>query len=414
MWRVPWSFPHGFCLKVQEDLDWKCGVCFWCLPKRMTAIDLEVRGMICVEQKFYFIYIVENWKQWDFLEHILVMQNKSSSFWVHQFHFVHLIQLATCLPRRNMHIKKFSQQAPLHSGTGWGSWYLCWQAVRLLSTGGGNTLKICWGMKTSWVFYSKVIDILTTGSKVEKYLCHLVLLSMTSDRLKCELIFGSLQFHDHSQIFLDFMHKTRWVSILRQMFGYAARISVCHPRTLIDGEDSANLPAVGWDTTQAVHAAAQAVMSGVHDCCVLAASWTETYPFVQLGKQCKSCGQYSALDLCRSVTHAMHTRKQRIYDIFSIYNVTIKYSTINQSINRSINQSISFSLSFSLPLPMCIYICILKRHTQTHSQALTLATRWHVQIGAVQDVAKTWRQVRLSFLHTDVLLGGIAGGVEAM
>ena len=48
MWRVPWSFPHGFCLKVQEDLDWECGVCFWCLPKRMTAIDLQVRGMMCV------------------------------------------------------------------------------------------------------------------------------------------------------------------------------------------------------------------------------------------------------------------------------------------------------------------------------------------------------------------------------
>ena len=197
------------------------------------------------------------------------------------------------------------------------------------------------------------------------------------------------------------------------MFGYAARISVSHPRTLIDGEDSANLPAVGWDTIQAVHAAAQAVMSGVHDCCVLAASWTETYPFVQLGKQCKSCGKYSALDLCRSVTHAMHTRKQRIYDIFFIYNVTIKY---NQSVNQSIDQSIDLFLSLSLspPLPICIYICILKRHTQTHSQALTLATRWHVQIGAVQDVAKTWRQVRLSFLHTDVLLGGIAGGVEVM
>lgn len=157
MWRVPWSFPHGFCLKVQEDLDWECGVCFWCLPKRITAIDLEVRGMMCVEQKFYFINMVENWKQWDFLEYILVMQNKSSSFWVHQFHFVHLIQPATCLPRRNMHIQKFSQQAPLHSGTGWGSWYLCWQAVRLLSTGGETPSKFVGGWKPVGFFTPRLL-----------------------------------------------------------------------------------------------------------------------------------------------------------------------------------------------------------------------------------------------------------------
>ena len=45
---------------------------------------------------------------------------------------------------------------------------------------------------------------------------------------------------------------------------------------LIDVEDSANLPSFGnlecGMGYQAVHAAAQAVMSGVHDCCALAAS----------------------------------------------------------------------------------------------------------------------------------------------
>ena len=60
--------------------------------------------------------------------------------------------------------------------------------MRLLSTGGEKPQNLL-GDENLLVFYFKVIDILTKGSKVEKYLCHLVLLSMTSDRLKCDLRF---------------------------------------------------------------------------------------------------------------------------------------------------------------------------------------------------------------------------------
>ena len=212
MWRVPWSFPHGFCLKVQEDLDWECGVCFWCLPKRMTAIDLQVRGMMCVGSSTSSISLkIEN-------NGIFLSTSWSCKISPAAFRCINsiLYTLSSQLPAYSVEI---CTSRILPTGT-----FAFWNGLRFLVpllTGSaaplnrwGNTLKICCGMKTSWVFYSKVIDILTRGSKVEKYLCHLVLLSMTSDRLKSEMIFGSLQFHDHShsQIFLICIRLGGWVS----------------------------------------------------------------------------------------------------------------------------------------------------------------------------------------------------------